>query len=206
MNKNFILFSMMLCLSAAGWAEETDNYLENRKIDISVHMGMYWPTNKLKIGNEKYGFHAGYLIGIEGQYFFSENIGVGVNHDYAYTETGNINIGGSSSWLEINTRYLGPELILRFPKPKYDILLSAGFGQISNKFIDRGSGFNGYSEKDTNIGVLIQFGVRQYLAENVSAGVKLKYMSNKWSKEIMGEQTSANLRSWSMIQTIGYSF
>ncbi|MCL2156239.1 MAG: outer membrane beta-barrel protein [Leptospirales bacterium] len=206
MNKIFIVFSMMLCLSTIAWAEGADDYLDKRKIDISVYMGMYWPTNKLEVGNENYGFHAGHIIGIEGQYFFIKNIGVGVNHDYAYTETGNINIGGDISWFEINTRYLGPELILRYPKPKYDILLSAGFGQISNKFIGSGGNCNDCSEKDTNIGVLFQFEVRQYLTENVHAGVKLKYMSNKWSKEIMGEQVSANLRSWSMLQTIGYSF
>jgi hypothetical protein len=203
--KKIIVILMMLCFSTTLWAEGDDNYPEKRKIDISAHMGMYWPTNRLKVGADEYGFHAGYLIGIEGQYFFSKNIGLGINHDYATTETGNLNIGGNNSWFEINTRYSGAELILRYPQAKYDVWASIGAGQISNKFMGRSSGGNS-SDSDTGIGVMFQFGVRQYLTESVSAGVKLRYMSNKWSKEIMGEETSANLRSWSMLQTVGYSF
>ncbi|MCL1818849.1 MAG: hypothetical protein FWG35_07945, partial [Spirochaetaceae bacterium] len=107
---------------------------------------------------------------------------------------------------EITTRYSGLDIIMRYPRPGYDLWASFGAGLNTNEFVVHRSSGGSQSQTIRAFGVLIQAGAKQYLTKNITAGVEFRYLYNKWSKNIMGMQTSANLRSWSVLHAIGFSF
>ncbi len=202
--KKFIVFAVVLCFSVAAYAQ---NYMETRKADLSVHLGAYWPFGEIDTGgNGTYGYEVGGVFGVEGQYFFTENIGVGVNLDYAFYNAEALRITGFGNInTDITTLYFGPEVVVRYPQPNFDVFASLGFGYIKNKV--EYSGASSGDEDDSTFGLLLQAGGRYYLTRNVNVGAKLRYLYNNQDiDDKIGNEDSLDLSAISFLVSLGYSF
>ncbi|MDR2870178.1 MAG: porin family protein [Deferribacteraceae bacterium] len=173
--KNLII-SLIVCVLLAPAALAGD--YDGRALMFTISGGGFMPTSDF----DDIDGELGSAYGAEAQYFFNDNIGIGLYFTQAVYSTDNITIAGDEYAHEIDSSHMGVSLILRLPMENVDIYGLAGVGVADSTYelIQEQNDIE-YVERQTDYSMAYRFeaGARYYVWNALSIGLNAGYLMSE---------------------------